>query len=306
MRRIILASALLLATPCALRGQDTAAVVDSVWRLSVDAGLAATQAAYSDNWVGGEVGSFNWTFTSKSEAYKQLTGVLHTSNTLKLAFGQTYTQLRLDDGSTHWQAPQKSTDLIDFESLLRFTFQAFVDPYAALRVETQFMDASYRPIKRYFSPVRVTESGGLIRVFVNRPKEFEFKSRVGFALRQLATKVIVDTALETTEWNTTNEGGVESVTDLFAALDSRLSYTSKLTLFKAFFYSESDALLAAAPGAGLDDWKDPDVNWEHIVSASIAKYLQTNLYFQLLYDKQVDAGIRIKETLGLGLTYKLL
>jgi hypothetical protein len=109
----------------------------------------------------------------------------------------------------------------------------------------------------------------------------------------------VDTTLETTEWKTTNDGGVESVTDLFAALSERLSYTSKLTLFKALYFSESDI-------SPTDDWKDPDMNWEHILSANIAKYLQTNLYFQLLYDRQIDAGVRIKETLGLGITYKLL
>src|SRR5512134_3673266 len=101
MRPILLIVIGLVCLTSMLYAQDTTAVVDSVWRLSVDAGLAATQAAYSDNWVGGEVGSFNWTFTSKSEAHKQLSSKLHTSNTLKLAFGQTYTQLRLDDGSTH-------------------------------------------------------------------------------------------------------------------------------------------------------------------------------------------------------------
>jgi len=31
-----------------------------------------------------------------------------------------------------------------------------------------------------------------------------------------------------------------------------------------------------------------------------------NLYTQLLYDREIDAGARLKETLALGLTYRLL
>ena len=271
---------------------------DSAWQLSVDAGLAATQAAYSDNWTGGEAGSFNWTFTSNSMAAKKLTSVLHSTTTLKLAFGQTYTQLLLDDGSSQWQRPRKSTDLIDLESVLRFDLHKFVDPYMAVRVETQFLDASVRQLKRYFSPAKITESGGFIRVFADDPKKLQLKSRFGFALRQIATKTIIDTTAETTEWNTTKDGGLESVTDLKAALNETLSYTSKLTLYKALFFSESDT-------APTDDWKTADMNWEHILSATVAKYIQVNLYFQLMYDKQIDAGVRVKETLGMGLTYKL-
>lgn len=271
---------------------------DTSWQLSVDAGLAATQAAYSDNWTGGEAGSFNWTFTSNSMAAKRLSDLLHSTTTLKLAFGQTYTQTLLTDGSTHWERPRKSTDLIDLESIMRFDLHGYVSPYAALRVETQFLDASVRQIKRYFSPAKFTESGGIIRIFADNPKRLELKSRFGLALRQIATKTITDTAGEVTEWVTTEDGGLESVTDLKAVVNSSMTYTSKLTLYKAFFFSESDT--------SNDDWKAVDMNWEHIVSAMVAKYVQVNLYFQLLYDKQIDRGIRIKETLGMGLTYNLL
>jgi len=271
---------------------------DTSWQLSVDAGLAATQAAYSDNWTGGEAGSFNWTFTSNSMAAKKLSDLLHSTTTLKLAFGQTYTQTLLTDGSTHWERPRKSTDLIDLESIMRFDLHGYVSPYAALRVETQFLDASVRQIKRYFSPAKFTESGGIIRIFADNPKRLELKSRFGLALRQIATKTITDTAGEVTEWVTTEDGGLESVTDLKAVVNSSMTYTSKLTLYKAFFFSESDT--------SNDDWKAVDMNWEHIVSAMVAKYVQVNLYFQLLYDKQIDRGIRIKETLGMGLTYNLL
>jgi len=40
--------------------------------------------------------------------------------------------------------------------------------------------------------------------------------------------------------------------------------------------------------------------------ASISKFVQVTFYTQLLYDKQISKKGRLKETLALGLTYKLL
>jgi hypothetical protein len=48
-----------------------------------------------------------------------------------------------------------------------------------------------------------------------------------------------------------------------------------------------------------------DVNWENMLSASITKYLTVNPYAQFLYDKEIDLKGRFKETLALGLTYRL-
>jgi hypothetical protein len=53
-------------------------------------------------------------------------------------------------------------------------------------------------------------------------------------------------------------------------------------------------------------WPSVDINWENIFSASVTKYVVVNLYTQWLYDKQIDKRGRFKETLSLGLTYKLL
>ena len=45
---------------------------------------------------------------------------------------------------------------------------------------------------------------------------------------------------------------------------------------------------------------------ENISSASITKVLMVNLGAQVLYDKEIDTKMRLKETLALGLTYKLI
>lgn len=278
---------------------DTTATNKNAWKLSLDANLSATQASYSDNWAGGELGSFNWTFTSNSSAEKQLSNTLNLRTALKLSFGQTYTQLRLDDGSAHWQRPVKSTDLIDLESVMRFTLHGFVDPYFAGRFESEFYDGSVRTLKRYLSPAKITESVGMLRVFAQDDKKLVLKSRLGVALRQIATKEITDLANGLTDWHTTNDGGIESVTDLDAKLNDKLKYVSKLSLYRALYFSQSESVLN-------DDWKALDVNWEHIISAQLAKYLQMTMFVQFLYDKETDSGVRIKETLGLGFALKVL
>jgi hypothetical protein len=176
-----------------------------------------------------------------------------------------------------------------------------VDPYVGLRFESQFLDASVPSINRYLSPLKITESAGVARKFYKKDKD-ELFSRLGFAFRQIMTKVVVDTLNEVTETETTNDGGIESVTDLNYTLSQTLRFTSKLSLYKALFYSESDEV----KGTPAEDyWKAIDVNWENKLSASVAKYVTVSLYTQILYDKQIDKRGRLKETLSLGITYKL-
>ncbi len=271
---------------------------DEGWQKSMDLGLTLTQNSYTDNWTGGEAGNITWVANGNSVFQKQLSERLNSKTTLRLAFGQTHSQ---DEQTKSWARPQKSTDLIDIESLARFTLKLWVDPYLALRFESQFLDASVPQIQRYVNPKKLTESSGISRQFYKTEKD-EILSRLGFALRQIITEDIVDTTLETTKTNSTNDGGFESVTDVKLTLSDKISYTSKLSLYKALFYSKSDEL-KGTPGG--DYWKQPDANWENTVSVSVAKYVTVSLYSQLLYDKEISKKGRFKETLSLGLTYKL-
>ena len=127
-------------------------------------------------------------------------------------------------------------------------------------------------------------------------------SRFGFGLKQLINRDALVGA--TRETKTSNYGGLDFVTDFKTPLaNERITYTSKLTIFQAVFYSKASQL-QGLPNENY--WKYPDVNWENIFAASITKYLMVNLYVQLLYDKEIATGTRLKEGLALGLTYKLI
>lgn len=269
------------------------------WKISLDLGLNLTQNSYSNNWTGGEIGSVAWVSMANGIFERQFSPIFNFKNTTKLQFGQTHTQ---DEITKDWKKPIKSTDKIDIENLGRFTLQAWVDPYVAFRIESQFLDASYNPVKRLFNPMLLTESAGIAKTIFTRDKDL-VATRLGFSLRENINRAIIDTATESTETQTASDGGIESVTDAQYKLAPNINYTGKLSLFKAFFFSKADDF----KGTPAEDyWKAVDVNLENGISVAISKYIVLNFYTQLLYDKQVDLGGRFKETFALGLTYKMM
>ncbi|MCP4581203.1 MAG: DUF481 domain-containing protein [candidate division Zixibacteria bacterium] len=265
------------------------------WKKSLDTDFTLTQNAYSDSWTGGEAGNISWVWNANGVFEKQMSPKFNFKNTSKLSFGQTHIQ---DKDTKDWASPQKSTDLIDIENVGKFTMGWVVDPYVALRIESQFVDASDTIANKnlYLNPMRFTESAGASRQFYKTEKN-ELLSRLGLAIRQNMVKWVEGQDGDT-DSEITNDGGLESVTDLKLTMSETLNFTSKLTLYKAFFFSKSD-------DDPEDNWKAVDVNWENRVSASVAKYVTVSLYTQLLYDKEIDVRGRFKQTLAMGITYKL-
>ncbi len=278
------------------------------WVKTLDMIFNVTQSSYSDNWAGGEQGNVTWIAQANGIFEKQFSPRFNSKTTIKLAFGQTHTQYEDKNtetgASTHkWAKPVKSTDKIDIESVGRFTLDWFVDPYTAVRFESQFLDASAEHLKRYLNPKLITLSTGFASKIWHRPEKDELISRLGLAIRELISEDIPDPDIDKTETNTATDIGLESVTDFSIVFNERVGLLSKLSLFKALFNSKKDDLRGLPEE---DYWKAIDVNLENTLTVSVAKYLQVSLYTQLLYDKEIDLGGRFKETLSLGLTYKML
>lgn len=306
---IVALVALLLITPGMTAAQVDSAAADSVqtgWKLAMVFDLTGTQAAYSDSWSGSEVGALSWVSNLNGSAEKQLAPALNFSSKLRLSFGQTHTQkTEIDiDGNEKkfWEKPKKSADLIDWDNVGRLTKGWKVDPYVALRLESQFLDESFEGKDRFFNPLRLTESAGVSRKLYARDKD-EIISRLGFALRQTFKNAVTDTATVTTVDSIKHDGGLESVTDAKLTLHESVLYSSKLTLYWALHYSDKDKLIGTPQE---DYWKAIDINWEQYLTAKITKILAVNFYLQVLYDKQLDKRVQLKETLGFGITYTLI
>jgi len=272
------------------------------WQTSLVANFQLTQTSYSDSWTGGEAGSVNWLSNVDGSAERQLSPKVNFKSTLRLKFGQTLTQ---DEETKKWSKPKKSTDLIDFENVARFTLGGAVDPYAAFRLESQFYDGSVAAKKLYLTPLKLTESAGIARQF-HKTEDESIISRLGVAVRQIFKRSVIDLETLETDDSTVTDGGLESVTDATLKLAQNIQYVGKLSLYKALFSSESGRESPiGATNLGVH-WSSMDVNWENTLTASVSKIVSVSLYTQLLYDKDIEKKARIKETLGLGVTFSLI
>ena len=274
------------------------------WKIKSNAVLSVNQNSYSDNWEGGESGNVSWVFNLNSSAEKQLSSSVHNSNTLKLSFGQTHSQ---DEETKNWKKPVKSTDEIELESILKFTLGTYVDPFVSLKYESMFLDESQPEETRLFNPATFTETAGISKTFI-KSKKNELSGRLGAASRQFINRDVM-TGPDKKETKSRVDLGISFVTEYRTVISKVASFTSKLTLYQAFYNSKSedwedndgDEYL----GDRADYWKTADLDWENILSANIAKYLTVNLTAQLVYDKEISLKGRFKETLSLGFTYDI-
>ncbi|MBD3220464.1 DUF3078 domain-containing protein, partial [bacterium] len=132
------------------------------WGTEVKLGVNLLQSYYTQNWNGGDKGSIVWNATLDAIAKKQLSEAFTWNNTLNLAFGQNHQQERDQDGELFWQRPDKTTDEITFESLLRYT-ESGLNPYLSVRFESQFIDQT-DPRKDFtLNPLQFRESVGISR-----------------------------------------------------------------------------------------------------------------------------------------------
>lgn len=268
------------------------------WKFYSDAGLSLAQSAYSDNWAGTELSSITWFGNSNTSAEAQLTKYMNNKTTLKLAFGQTHTQKTDAEGNKYWTKPDKSTDKIDLESLLRFTLDAFVDPYVSARMESQFLDFSQRDVDntRIVNPILLTEGAGVAKTLLKK-ENTNLNTRLGAAFRQRLDR---DSYVAPDEFEniTTNDGGLEWITDYDKAFKpANAMFKSRLQVYQALFNSKSDEL--------NEDWKSPDVSWENSLSTKLFSIVTASLYFQLKYEKEEVAELQFKETLGMGVSWQL-
>jgi hypothetical protein len=263
------------------------------WKVQIESSLGVTQAAYSDNWTGGEAGSIVWVSDFRGVANKPLSPSVFWGNELRLSFGQTHGQ---DKDTKQWAVPQKSSDKIRYDGILRITRGWAVDPYAAGIFESQFLDASART-KRYLNPMDLTEAAGVARDIIHVPDRNVLTTRLGAGFRQHIAATDDPNDSSRTVHETTNDGGLEWVTDwTLGSAASPYSFVSKLSVFQALFNSRSNQL--------NNDWKTADLDWDNILRANLTSILQVSLAWQLLYDKEISRGGRFRETLALGFSYK--
>lgn len=315
------------------------------WKYESLVSLNLTQSAFSANWAGGDRGSISWVLRSNLAANRQFSRNFRWENTLLLAYGETADQIEDPDrpGRNTWAKGEKNEDQIQLDSVARFTLHRALDPYLALRGESQFVNEDDPRGSLELDPIKISESGGIARAFLQEENR-ELVSRLGFALRQSFAQRFTDDTGNDKERFGTNDGGLEfRTTATYPLLGDKIVYKGEVYVLWSLFFSEGDALeqfdakakqFDPARENVQDFWKVPDVNWQNQLTATLTSWLNVNFYFQLVYDKfdtatkvdpdfdpadaaaaaaaiaEVDAGIRKagqwKQTLAVGLQYRFL
>jgi len=269
------------------------------WKYQADISLSLAQSYYNSDWAGTELSNINWIANANASAEKQLSSIMNDKTTLKLAFGQTHTEKTNAAGDNYWEKPQKTTDNIDLESLLRFTLQAYADPFVSGRLESQFLDLSDAAKTRMINPIKLTEAAGIVRTFFKSDYR-SLDSRLGAAFRQNINRDVntaVPPAVER-KTMTTNDGGLEFITEYSQKfMPQDITYKSKLQVYQALFNSKSKTL--------NDDWKSPDIKWENSLSTKLWQVVTLSLLFDMIYEREQVKALQYKEILALGVSYQL-
>jgi len=268
----------------------------SGWATKAAAGLSLNQSSFNQAWQGDEVGTVSWIATVEGSADRWLFPRGIWKNRLLLQFGQTHQQ---DAERAAWQSPLKSSDKILFRSIVLFKWWSFLDPFVAFDVDSQFF-TEVEPLRLWWTPTVLTESVGLARYFVNTPRT-SVLTRLGFAFKERIDRFgTFDSVTLARDTDITTEGGLEWYTSSrLATAEDRTVFTSELRLFKAVDTSQEDPLKR-------NYWASADVDWQNKLTNKIYKFISFDLFWQILYDKQINRVGQFKQTLGAGVTWQLI
>jgi len=175
-----------------------------------------------------------------------------------------------------------------------------VDPFAAGRLQTRFLDESQKPIDntRIFNNMLFTESAGIMKNFLDS-KNTLLSTRLGVAFRQDVDRDRLDPIADKKETFVTSDGGLEFVSEYNKNIKFPLESTfkSKLNVYKALINSKSDEL--------NNDWKAPVATWENTLNTKLFGAVSANFLFEMRYNKQQVDAIQWQQMLGLGVSYNL-
>jgi len=252
------------------------------WSHTASTGINLTQVSFKD-WVAGGSNALAYTLWLHGESTLNGDKALW-MNAYRFAFGQA----RLAD-----QGLRQTDDEIYFESLLIYKLGAYVNPYVAATLRSQFAPgytytATERTeVSKFFDPGYLTQSAGV----AYRPVP-EFTTRLGLGLREVVTSQFTQYARDPS----TNvikkvrvNGGLESVNDLNMVVAENIGLVARLELF--------------APLNSLDKII---VRNDYILSAKANKYITTNLTFNLINDVNISPRTQMKQALALGVVFSLL
>jgi hypothetical protein len=167
---------------------------------------------------------------------------------------------------------------------------------------SQFVDGSDLLLTRYGNPLDLTESVGVSRTLIKNDL-IDWSTRLGAAARQLIDRKKLDIVNGGRATDITNDGGAEMNMDLKASnTQNWATLLSQLRVYEALASSKADEFT----GDSVNFWRYPHIKWDNTLTLTFAKYLMINFSAYLLYDKDINDDVRLKEVFAAGLTYNYI
>ncbi len=267
------------------------------WTRDIIVGLDANQLAFNSNWKGGGKSNFTWKIYSRMNfLYKRKK--YNWKNSLYLAFGQI--TVKEDE---KWRSPEKSTDVIDFESVLKLTLEKFIDPYVAFSASTQFHEGydskTGKLISRFANPLKLSQSAGMARNVIKKNK-LKVTTRLGYASNEFITTERKFRKLWTGDESrgVKIDGGIEWLTEYHSEFKKGMALDGKVKFFQAIISSitkEKDP---------QQNWRKLDVYWEQRLNIKLTQYVVFNAIVKFIYDRDTTPGGQFWENASFGLSYK--
>jgi len=277
------------------QAQDQAEEAPTGWAVDLVTKLAASQAAY-DNWQEGGLNTLAFTTGADGKATRTSQRWTQTHQ-MRLSFGLVK-QDTLDF--------RKADDLIQINSSLQYRGDDFFkrfQPTISASMRTQFAsgfnykrnpfteppksgDAPPVKVSEFFSPATFTQGLGL----TYNPQPW-IKSRLGLGAKE--TVVVIDRLRVLYGVDPGRavrvEAGLESRTEFDREIAENIRLQSTLSLFAAF--NQPDL---------------PDLIWENLVTMKVNSWMNVNLEFVTLYDRDLSKRVQLKEVLSLGVSFVLI
>lgn len=292
------------------RAQDLVPVKDTTsawyqhWKYTLDAGINANQAAFSDSWKGGGVNSVAASaYLFGSLDYNK--NKISWSNSLKTQYGVVLTFNR-NMNNKQVGNMRKSMDYIDFTSKFDYKFAKMWRAFGQVNFLSQFDKGyDYRGVDSNGRDIRAKVSNGLAPGYLTESIGIEFKPVTWFyinvGLLSLRQTFVSDTTLYhevpanygvPIGKRFRNQVGFSIETALDKDVHKNVNIKFKYRAFKDY---TDYASLSGQMVHRID----------FVLSAKITKYIVTSLTAVALYDATQDKRVQWSQGLALGIAYKI-
>ncbi|KMQ50442.1 hypothetical protein CHISP_2689 [Chitinispirillum alkaliphilum] len=270
------------------------------WKFSAETTVSANLNTWSDNWERRNSGSFTWICRINKSLDAKLSERMLSETMLRLAFGQTSIRSTEDNS---WSSPETTTDMVDFLSILKLSLEGFIDPYASIRMTSQFHDTRDKFNVRFLNPITLTQSFGISKNLIN-DSDLRWSLRLGGAFRsKIDRDTMIYHSIENKNKPTGNfensvisDGGTELISEIRVRKNDWLTFNSKLLVYEALILPDHKRSTL---------WRFPELTWENNLKIDLTKHIMLNYYLQILYDREKGPDPKFRQTFsgGVSMTY---